>query len=56
MLQKSWYELGRMMVRERAEGGQETPGLIADALEFIAPLTGDPGTAVAVIDGIGFLT
>lgn len=55
-MQKSWYELGRMMVRERAEGGQETPGLIADALEFIAPLTGDPGTAVAVIDGIGFLT
>ena len=46
-----------------AEGGDgqgertiETPRLIADALEFIAPLTGDPGTAVAVIDGIGFLT
>ena len=55
MLQKSWYKLERMVVRERAEGGEETPRLIADALEFMAPLiTGDPGsgTAVGVIDRI----
>lgn len=56
MLQKSWYKLRRIVVRERAERGQETPRLIADALQLIAPLTGDPGTAVAVIDGIRFLT
>ena len=37
-----------MVVRKR---GGETPGLIADALEFIGrPLMGDPDTAVGSVD------